>query len=161
MKNCRRFSTMLLLALIFAGLPLATNNLFSNYNSVQVRYLRTKGRAFVLFTSNQTMNRAAERLRPGFADRGLELFLQGEGLSTSALVEAAVETTRRFGIEPQLEVGSTDANIPMSMGIPAIALGGGGASGNVHTLDEWFDPSGRDLGIQRLVALIAVRAGLK
>ena len=81
--------------------------------------------------------------------------------STSALVEAAVETTRRFGVEPQLEVGSTDANIPMSMGIPAIALGGGGASGNVHTLDEWFDPSGRDLGIQRLVALIAVRAGLE
>ena len=81
--------------------------------------------------------------------------------SKSPLVEAAVETTLRFGIEPQLEVGSTDANIPMSMGIPAIALGGGGISGNVHTLDEWFDPSGRDLGIQRLLALVAVLAGLE
>jgi len=81
--------------------------------------------------------------------------------SNSALVEAAVETTRRFGVQPQLEVGSTDANIPMSMGIPAIAIGGGGVSGNIHTLEEWFDPSDRDLGIQRLLALIAVLAGLE
>jgi hypothetical protein len=48
----------------------------------------------------------------------------------------------------------------MSMGIPAIAIGGGGTSGSIHTPEEWFDPSHRDLGIQRLLTLIAVLAGL-
>jgi len=81
--------------------------------------------------------------------------------STSGLLQAAVETTRRFDVEPRFEVGSTDANIPMSMGIPAIAIGGGGASGNIHTPEEWFDPVDRDLGIQRLLALVAVLAELE
>ena len=76
----------------------------------------------------------------------------------SPLVQAALEVTRRFGIEPRLDVGSTDANIPMSMGIPAVAIGGGGTSGSIHTPEEWFDPSHRDLGIQRLLLLIAVLA---
>ena len=81
--------------------------------------------------------------------------------STSGLLQAAVETTRRFDVEPRFEVGSTDANIPMSMGIPAIAIGGGGVSGNIHTPEEWFDPVHRDLGIQRLLALVAVLAELE
>jgi tripeptide aminopeptidase len=80
---------------------------------------------------------------------------------TAEIVQAALEVTRRFGIEPQPDVGSTDANIPISLGFPAIAVGGGGNSGNVHTTEEWFDPSLRDQGIQRLLALIAVLAGLE
>ncbi len=76
------------------------------------------------------------------------------------IVQAALEVTRRFGVEPHPDVGSTDANIPISLGLPAIAIGGGGNSGNVHTPEEWFDPSHRDRGIQRLLALIAVLAGL-
>src|SRR5262249_54284500 len=79
----------------------------------------------------------------------------------SDLVQAALATTRRFGAEPVLDVGSTDANIPMSLGIPAIAIGAGGASGDVHTPREWFDPNQRELGLQRLLALIAVLAGLE
>src|SRR6185503_10397320 len=42
------------------------------------------------------------------------------------IVQAALEATRQFGGDPVLDIGSTDANIPMSMGIPAIAIGGGG-----------------------------------
>jgi acetylornithine deacetylase/succinyl-diaminopimelate desuccinylase-like protein len=78
----------------------------------------------------------------------------------SPIVQAALEVTRRFGFEPLPDVGSTDANLPISMGIPAIALGGGGSSGNVHTPEEWFDPSRREQGVQRLLALVAVLAGL-
>jgi tripeptide aminopeptidase len=78
----------------------------------------------------------------------------------SEIVQAALEVTRKFGIEPQTDIGSTDANIPISSGIPAVAIGAGGSSGNVHTPEEWFDPSHQDLGIQRLLALIAVLAGL-
>jgi tripeptide aminopeptidase len=79
----------------------------------------------------------------------------------SEIMQAALEVTRRFGAEPQADIGSTDANIPISLGLPAIALGGGGNSGNVHTPEEWFDSSNRDQGIQRLLALIAVLAGLE
>ena len=78
----------------------------------------------------------------------------------SVIVQAALEVTRRFGVEPLLDIGSTDANIPISMGLAAIAIGGGGISGNVHTSEEWFDPSHRDQGIQRLLALIGVLAEL-
>jgi tripeptide aminopeptidase len=78
----------------------------------------------------------------------------------SRIVKAAVAATRAFGVEPRLDVGSTDANIPMSIGIPAIAIGGGGISGSIHTREEWFEPAHRDLGIQRLLALIALLAGL-
>lgn len=80
--------------------------------------------------------------------------------ASSPLVQAAMDVTRRLGAEPLPDVGSTDANIPISMGIPAIAIGGGGSSGNVHTPEEWFDPSRRELGIQRVLALVAVIAGL-
>jgi acetylornithine deacetylase/succinyl-diaminopimelate desuccinylase-like protein len=75
-------------------------------------------------------------------------------------VQAALDATRVFGIQAQLDVGSTDANVPISMGIPAIAIGGGGSSGNIHTSEEWFDPSHRDVGIQRLLTIIATLAGV-
>src|SRR5262252_1341656 len=78
--------------------------------------------------------------------------------AASPIVQAALEITRRFAINPQLDVGSTDANVPIAMGIPAIAVGGGGSAGNVHTPEEWFDPLRRELGVQRLLAMTAVLA---
>ncbi len=97
---------------------------------------------------------------------GCQIEIMGERPSGAtsegaSLVRAAIATTRRFGVEPQLDVSSTDANIPMSLGIPAIAIGGGGTSGNVHTPDEWFDPTHREFGVQRLLFLIAVLAGME
>lgn len=84
----------------------------------------------------------------------------GTTSASADIVQAALEVTRGFGVEPRPDIGSTDANIPISLGLPAIAVGGGGNSGNVHTPEEWFDPTHRDRGIQRLLALIAVLAGL-
>jgi acetylornithine deacetylase/succinyl-diaminopimelate desuccinylase-like protein len=81
--------------------------------------------------------------------------------ASAPVVQAAMEVTRCLGVEPQLDIGSTDANIPSSMGIPGIAIGAGGNCGNVHTFDEWFDPTHRELGVQRLVAVVAVLAGLQ
>ena len=63
--------------------------------------------------------------------------------------------------EQQFDIGSTDANIPMSLGLPAIAIGPGGTAGNTHTPDEWFDPAHRHLGLQRLLGLVAAVAGLR
>lgn len=71
------------------------------------------------------------------------------------LVRLAAEATRALGARPYLDCSSTDSNIAISRGLPAVTIGAGGASGNTHTLDEWYDPAGRDLGLKRalLVAL--------
>jgi len=54
------------------------------------------------------------------------------------LVRAAERATRHLGVDPALSASSTDANVPMSLGIPAITLGAGGRAGGIHTLDEWY-----------------------
>jgi tripeptide aminopeptidase len=71
------------------------------------------------------------------------------------LVRLAAEATRALGATPYLDCSSTDSNIAISRGLPAVTIGAGGASGNTHTLEEWYDPAGRDLGLKRalLVAL--------
>jgi len=79
----------------------------------------------------------------------------------SLLVELAVAATNVVGCVPRLDQASTDSNIPISLGIPAITLGGGGTSGNSHTIDEWYDPRGRDLGLKRALLVILGMAGLK
>jgi acetylornithine deacetylase/succinyl-diaminopimelate desuccinylase-like protein len=78
----------------------------------------------------------------------------------SLLVELAVAATSAMGFIPRLEQASTDSNIPISLGIPAITFGGGGTSGNSHTLDEWYDPRGRDLGLKRALLVILGLVGL-
>jgi len=65
-----------------------------------------------------------------------------------------------LGNRARLERSSTDANIPLSLGIPAIAIGGGGRGGGSHTPEEWYDPSGRDLGLKRLYLAAIALAGL-
>ena len=77
------------------------------------------------------------------------------------LVALACAATRLVGAEPMLDVASTDANIPMAMGIPAIAIGAGGNCGNIHTRAEWFDPIGRQTGLERILLLVAGLAGLE
>ena len=78
----------------------------------------------------------------------------GETPADSPLVELALEATKLLGIEPRLDQSSTDSNLPISLGIPAITLGAGGTSGSSHTLAEWFDPTNRDLGLKRALLVI-------
>jgi tripeptide aminopeptidase len=59
----------------------------------------------------------------------------------------------------QVQRASTDANIPMSLGLEAIAIGGGGTGGGAHTLQEWFDSSGRELGMKRILLTLLALAG--
>jgi len=56
-----------------------------------------------------------------------------------------------LGIRSHLDCSSTDANLPLSLGIPAIAIGAGGQGGGAHTTGEWFSPDGRDLGLKRIL----------
>jgi di/tripeptidase len=61
----------------------------------------------------------------------------------------------------RLQRASTDANIPLSQGRDAIAIGAGGAGGGAHTLHEWYDPTGRDLGLRRILLTVLTMAGVQ
>jgi acetylornithine deacetylase/succinyl-diaminopimelate desuccinylase-like protein len=63
-----------------------------------------------------------------------------------------------LGVRSHPDCSSTDANIPLSLGLPAIAIGGGGTGGGAHTPQEWYKPEGRDLGLKRiLLALLLLQ----
>jgi tripeptide aminopeptidase len=79
----------------------------------------------------------------------------------SPLLETVRSVDRYLGNRSRIERSSTDANIPLSLGIPAVALGGGGKGGGSHTMDEWYDPAGRDLGLKRLFLIVAALAGVE
>lgn len=85
----------------------------------------------------------------------------GETPPDSPIVRLAEEATRSLGYRFRLDRSSTDSNIPISLGIPAITLGAGGASGNSHTLDEWFDTRSRDIGLKRALLVILGLVGQK
>ena len=59
-----------------------------------------------------------------------------------------------LGIRSRKDCSSTDANIPLSLGIPAVSIGAGGLGGGAHTSQEWFSPDGRDLGLRRILMLL-------
>src|SRR5215471_274988 len=84
----------------------------------------------------------------------------GETPPDSLIVQTAVECSRILGIETRLDCSSADSNIPISLGIPAITIGVGGLSGNCHSLTEWYEPTGRELGLKRLLLLTVALAGL-
>lgn len=70
------------------------------------------------------------------------------------LVELANDVTRHFRIEPVSAIASTDANIPLSLGIPAITIGGGGTGGAAHTTNEWYDNTNGPRGVARAFAIL-------
>ena len=65
-----------------------------------------------------------------------------------------------LGNVAQVQRASTDANIPLSLGREAVAIGGGGSGGGAHTLQEWFDCNGRELGLKRILLTLLALAGV-
>ncbi|MDQ0208495.1 M20/M25/M40 family metallo-hydrolase [Alkalicoccobacillus murimartini] len=85
----------------------------------------------------------------------------GTQLDEAAIVQTAWAATEQLGLVPTLEQAvSTDANYPISIGIPAITLGAGGDAGGAHSLDEWFDPTDAHLGPQRVFLTILGLSGV-
>jgi tripeptide aminopeptidase len=85
----------------------------------------------------------------------------GELAENSPLLAALLAADSQLGNRSRRERSSTDANIPLSVGIQAISLGAGGRSGGAHTLEEWYDPAGRELGLQRVALTVLGVAGLE
>ncbi|WP_188553768.1 M20/M25/M40 family metallo-hydrolase [Edaphobacter dinghuensis] len=69
----------------------------------------------------------------------------------SPLLESLRAVDRHLTLRTEQRLGSTDANIPLSLGIPAMAIGTGGSGGGIHTLQEWYDPTGRETALRRIL----------
>ncbi len=77
----------------------------------------------------------------------------------SELMTTLEAVDRHLAIRTEMRLASTDANIPLSLGVPAISIGGGGTGGGIHTHAEWYDGNGRDLGLRRILLLLLAAAG--
>jgi tripeptide aminopeptidase len=71
----------------------------------------------------------------------------------SPLLDALRAVDRHLGLRTDPRVGSTDANLPLSLGVPALALGAGGEGRGAHTLAEWYSAKDRELGLRRVLLL--------
>ena len=78
----------------------------------------------------------------------------------SPLLETIRAVDRHLHLRTDPGLGSTDANIPLSLGIPAVAVGTGGTSGGIHTLAEWYDPTSRDIALRRILLTLLDTARL-
>jgi len=84
----------------------------------------------------------------------------GELAADSPLLAALRAADAIVGNDSRIERSSTDANVPLSLGIDAISIGAGGNGGGAHSLQEWYDPAGRDLGLKRALLTLLGVAGL-
>ncbi len=85
----------------------------------------------------------------------------GGELAADSPLRAATQAADNFlGNRSRNELSSTDANIPLSLGIPAIAIGAGGLSAGAHSTAEWYNPLGRELGLKRTLLTVLGVAGV-
>lgn len=84
----------------------------------------------------------------------------GELSQDSALLDALRAADDVIANKSRNERSSTDANIPLSMGIEAIAIGAGGNGGGAHSLQEWYEPADRELGLKRVLLTLLGVSGL-
>ena len=136
-------------------------------SEIELAALETLLRDAVKAGVDEEMSAARERGMAGSANM-LNLKINvlgvrpaGELPENSPLLAALLAADNQLGNRSRRERSSTDANIPLSVGIHAISLGAGGRSGGAHTLEEWYDPAGRELGLQRVALTVLGVAGLE
>jgi tripeptide aminopeptidase len=81
----------------------------------------------------------------------------GSQPDTAPIVQAAVSSARALGIDTEIGASSTDANFPISIGLPAITIDGGGRSGASHSLDEWYEDGPEGYKGPQWAALLVAR----
>jgi tripeptide aminopeptidase len=91
--------------------------------------------------------------------RSLGVRPSGKLPDDSPLLDTIRSVDTFLGSRSRLESSSTDANIPLSLGIPAVSIGGGGKGGGSHTPAEWYDATGREAGLKRLFLITIALAG--
>ena len=110
-------------------------------------------------------NRAAKRGGEDSRTNPIQFSIEpiGERPAAKLPEQARILTTlravdRHLQIQSHTGIASTDANIPLSLGVEAISLGSGGCGGGIHSLQEWFDATGRDLALRRILLLLLALA---
>jgi len=73
----------------------------------------------------------------------------------SLLLQKIQAVDAYLNLRSRVDCASTDANVPLSLGMPAISLGAGGQGGGAHTQQEWYQPEGRELGLRRILLTLA------
>jgi acetylornithine deacetylase/succinyl-diaminopimelate desuccinylase-like protein len=118
-----------------AALHTAVKDAVEYWNTI-AKTASPRGRGLLSFTIENIGDRPAAQL-PG----------------DSPLLEVLRAVDRHLGLRSDLRLGSTDANIPISLGVPALSIGAGGEGGGAHTLAEWYTDNGRELGLRRVLLL--------
>jgi acetylornithine deacetylase/succinyl-diaminopimelate desuccinylase-like protein len=77
----------------------------------------------------------------------------------SVLLESLRAVDRHLGLRTELLLGSTDANIPLALGVPALSMGAGGDGGGAHTVSEWYSAKDREAGLRRVLLLTLAMLG--
>ncbi len=80
----------------------------------------------------------------------------GELAESAPLLEALRAVDSHLGIRSRLDCSSTDANIPLSLGLQAVSIGAGGQGGGAHTPAEWYLPEGRDHALRRILLAVCL-----
>ncbi len=83
-----------------------------------------------------------------------------KGDPQAPLVQRAVAATRAYGVEPELRISSTDANLPISIGVPAITMSRGGTGGDAHAPSEWWQNDDGHVAMQIGILTLLAEAGL-
>lgn len=83
----------------------------------------------------------------------------GELAADAPILECIQAVDTHLGIRSYLDCSSTDANVPLSLGLPAISIGAGGHGGGAHTPGEWYHPDGREVGLQRVLLALCLTLG--
>jgi len=83
----------------------------------------------------------------------------GELQSGARILQAVRAVDAQLSNAAHVQRASTDANVPLSLGLEAVAIGGGGSGGGAHTLQEWFDSNGRELALKRILLTMLALAG--
>jgi len=110
----------------------------------------------------------AETKPAGAGQATLKIEIKGIGSRPAAdlkedarILQVIRAVDAQLGNTARMQRASTDANIPLSLGMEAIAIGAGGAGGGAHTLHEWYDPTNRDLGFKRILLTVMTLAGVE
>lgn len=130
-------------------------------------------------TDSEALRTLEEKIRD-VMEKSVSIANHGKWFASSHMVQFAMETIgerpaarlsddanilrllravdRHLDIRSETRIASTDANIPLSLGIEAVSIGSGGTGGGVHTRQEWFDAAGRDLALRRILLLLLALA---
>ena len=82
----------------------------------------------------------------------------GQLPESASFYQQLLAVDRQLGLHTEARTASTDANLPLSLGVPALTVGAGGSGGGIHTRKEWYDASNRELALRRILLLLLAAA---